>query len=242
MTDTPDLFTLLRNRYGPFRYFVILFAALFLAVYIGFRIGLNQEKAFSEALARTQQSAENLKQENEALIRQLNIAKVRIEMEEDAQKAAAKQVRENQQAKYNLRRQLSFYQRAIAPEQTMDGFFVDRLELFKGDLDRQYEFNIVMMQQYEVRRLISGDIEVEITGRMKNNFARYSLREIMSTESDLQFSFKFFQILSGTITLPEGFEPVELKIKAKVFRNKRKQDDYNQTFEWTVSERLGLSS
>jgi hypothetical protein len=64
----------------------------------------------------------------------------------------------------------------------------------------------------------------------------------MSTESDLQFSFKFFQILSGTITLPEGFEPVELKIKAKVFRNKRKQDDYNQTFEWTVSERLGLSS
>ena len=92
------------------------------------------------------------------------------------------------------------------------------------------------MQQTRNKAVVKGNLSVEISGSESQQAKSYSLTELMPGESEpLTFSFKYFQVITGELRLPEGFLPEQVTVDAEIFQFKRKRGDLSTTLPWTIA-------
>jgi hypothetical protein len=93
----------------------------------------------------------------------------------------------------------------------------------------QFTFHILLTQVESRRDWIQGEIELLVHGGEQQVL---SLTEIASADTyPLTFRFRYFQDLSGIITLPEGFKPESVEVTAR--RRGASATDLTKTFVWT---------
>ncbi len=88
------------------------------------------------------------------------------------------------------------------------------------------------------RDWIQGDIRIAVRGRGTGAEAAdeqvLSLTEIADLDSyPLKFRFRYFQDLSGVITLPLEFQPISIVVTAQ--RRGTNAGDLERTFTWIAS-------
>lgn len=224
----------IKHRLGHSRFYLLLLAGLSLAAVTGYFVGLTVTELQQQKLQQQQQTIESLNQENHRLTRQLNIISVELEVEKQANKQTREDLRQSVEDSQQIREELSFYQKVLAPELAENGFVIDSVDIVALSEPNSYRLSIVLMQQEKRRRFVKGNLVINLEGFQGETV---SLSGESLGADKLAFQFRYFEVLETTIRLPEGFEPQQLLLEARLTSQGDRGERYQQGFEWVTSSR-----
>lgn len=128
--------------------------------------------------------------------------------------------------------EVTFYKSLMAPSSLVRGLQIAEFEIQPTPEDNQFVFHLLLTQVEARRDWIQGNVELTVRGSGEQVL---SFTEIAEEDTyPLSFRFRYFQDLSGVITLPEEFEPESVQITAR--RRGANADDLTRTFAWKAAE------
>jgi hypothetical protein len=188
----------------------------------------------AEALAHHKSRLEILYHQQTEQIKRINTLEVELEVERMASQRSLSSLKDVENEHYQLKKELAFYEKVMAPEKQIDGVVLDEFVVTPTDIPNFYNFKAVLMQQQKQKRYSKGHIDIILSGKRDNKSVKLSVKELSSiTEKDLSFSFKFFQSILGTIVVPENFIPETVSIVTTLPKSRwQKYRRIEESFQW----------
>ncbi|HDP89066.1 MAG TPA: hypothetical protein ENN42_03795 [Thioalkalivibrio sp.] len=131
-----------------------------------------------------------------------------------------------------LREELAFYRSIVSPSKMEPGLHVQRFELERGDSEGQYHYKLVLTLVRGNNRVARGTVAMEVTGIADGQPRTLKLAEMDPGAKELNFSFKYFQSIEGTLMLPAGFQPRKLGIR--VDATDRRLENIDASYDWNA--------
>ncbi len=201
------------RKIGVFKAAIILVTLVITCVFCGYRIGNYFHSHQTQALAYHKSRLEILYHQNSEQVKRIHTLEVELEVEKITNQRSLSSLRDTEAAHYQLKQELAFYEKVMAPEKLVDGVILDEFIITPTDISNFYNFQAVLVQKKKLKRHSKGDIDIIISGKQNNKKVNFSVKELSSlTKKELSFSFKFFQSLVGTIIIPESFVPEKVMI------------------------------
>lgn len=223
----------LRSQLGFVRYYLAVAFVLACVFYAGHEYADKKNHLLSAKIDVMQSSIDNLKLENQTLNSELNVKKVELEVASIANEQAQLSYKEFMRKDAELREQISFYQKVMAPELTQDGFVVESVEISSTASTNNYAVSVMMLQRENIKAIIKGTLNITLQGSQNTVPIKYNLKELLDDKSNnMAFSFKYFQVLELRVTLPEDFIPEQIEIKTDIYKYKTKRGSYARTIQW----------
>ncbi|MEM8767281.1 MAG: DUF6776 family protein [Pseudomonadota bacterium] len=201
----------------------------------------------SGALDSTYLSAiERLNATNEDAIQRLQAQLVESELAREVDAAAARTLRDSirglKDELASLTEEVTFYKSLMAPSSVARGLQIADFELTAMDAPGRYTFHLLLTQVEARRDWVQGAATLVVHGRQPQTTGSdkattivervLPLTEIVEGDSyPLKFRFRYFQDLTGVISLPAGFEPERIVVTAE----KRGASPLDRSFDWTVA-------
>lgn len=221
------------NLAGPWR---VLIAAgvLMLTFTVGMKWGEVADENRALLLENAQSTLISLRQENADLIRQSHQLQTRFALLEMEHASLQDTYGQTLNDLADLQETVAFYQSVVAPEKVNEGLVVDGLALEAGKVAGQFRLQFVLMQNFARRAVVKGNMQLCIEGQQGGTSKTLcpGTSHILP-EGPLKYRFKFFQAVTVSITLPEGFTPQVLTFASEVFRYTTKQQDFDWVVDWT---------
>jgi hypothetical protein len=134
------------------------------------------------------------------------------------------------------REEIEFYRGIVAPGDVQSGLRIHRFSLEYGNSVGEFHYDLVLTQLKRNDREATGVVNMRIVGRLLGEPGELALAGVTRPAvKQLKFRFRYFQELTGTITLPEGFEP-EAVVLDVIPTGKGKPKPVSQTFDWYAAE------
>lgn len=188
---------------------------------------------------------ETLNSSYETQIDELKRQLVDARLGKDVDAQASQQLRENIKQLRDevaaLKEEVTFYKSLMAPSSVERGLQIAEFELTQAEAVDQFVYHLLLTQVEARRDWIQGSVRVDVRGRRAGAGEQFeeqvlSLTEIAQVDPyPLRFRFRYFQDLSGVLTLPEGFEPEAVVVTAS--RRGNRSDNLQRTFDWIVEGR-----
>jgi hypothetical protein len=133
---------------------------------------------------------------------------------------------------------LSFYRSMVVSDETAKGLSLRTPELVPGDNPSRVRYRIFVQQKDREYNLVEGRLMVEVVGVSGDREVTYPLAKLSKEFNDKSatLQFRYFQSIEGEITLPDGFEPKEIKLTARA--RKPREMAVKEQFPWTLQERF----
>ena len=222
------------TRLGAFRSAILLLAVIAIALFCGYRIGNFYHGYQVQTLAQQKERLDGLYQKLVEKSQRINTLEVELEVERMANMRSQRDLKVIEQEHFQVKKELAFYEKVMAPEKQANGLVIDGVKLAKTESPHHYRFQVVLVQQLLRKRYAKGFVELSLTGSLNGKPTKLPLSEVSSlTKKDLSFSFQYFQIVSGELTLPENF--IAEKIDVAAILPKGKWQTYNridQSYSW----------
>ena len=159
-----------------------------------------------------------------------------LERSSQVDRQAAQTVRDElgmlQEELQAAREEIKFYRGIVSPGEGKQGLRIHNFTLNRGLQAGEYQYDLVLTQLQRNDRYVSGKVVWNIIGKQDDAVSELGLADVTEpgTES-LAFRFRYFQHLTGVITLPEGFvaHKVELTVKAS---GKKAPGPLAEVFDW----------
>lgn len=130
-----------------------------------------------------------------------------------------------------LQEQVSFFQRLMAPGSAPRGVMIDRVELSRAS--DGYEYYVLLTQLEDRRSWVTGLIVIDVIGQRNGVQQVLSLTELSEVDTyPIKYRFRYFQDFSGALSLPEGFEPSAIRVRADLSSGK---DNLEREYAWDVA-------
>lgn len=217
---------------GAFKFYLLMLLLLGGAAFLGFKGGNFAFEQQNQHIAQLNNSIGNLKSENDELTKRLNILGVELEIARLANQETHDAIQEGLDNQVALKRELSFYQKVMAPELEEDGFTIDSLNIEATGSVNYYRFSLVLMQQDKRRSMVKGAVDMQLIGSLEGKPVSLDLRQLLTQEQRLNFSFRYFEVLKGTFVLPEGFVPEQVLVASQLADAKWGKGKLDRTFSW----------
>lgn len=207
---------LLKHKYGRFRLFIAIILVIAGLLIGGYRLGFQALSKHQALVSSQQQRLDEFYRKSDRQLQQIDFLKVEIEVEKQAAVYVKKQLQSLQEENFTLQKELSFYQKVMAPELEAEGVTVDSFTLIPGVSKRSYHYKVVLVQTTKRKRFAKGHIEFKIKGSLRHKIKTYAIKALVDEfdKKSLKFSFRYFQILEGDLTLPSDFIPETVHIAA----------------------------
>jgi hypothetical protein len=100
-----------------------------------------------------------------------------------------------EQAHFQVKKELVFYEKIMAPEKQANGLVIDGVTLTKSQSPAHYRFQVVLVQQVLRKRYVKGFIELTIIGSLNNKPTSIALSELRhSTRKSYLLAFNTFKL------------------------------------------------
>jgi hypothetical protein len=222
------------KRIGTFRSAILLLTIIIISLFCGYRIGNFYHGYQVQALEQQKFRLDALYQKLVEKSQRINTLEVELEVERMANQHSQQMLKSIEQAHFQVKKELAFYEKVMAPEKQANGLVIDNIVVTKTESPNHYRFQVALVQQLLRKRYAKGVIELSITGSLDNRPITIPLSELSkSTKKDLSFSFQYFQIISGELMLPDNFIPEKISVAAIL--TKSKWQEYNridQSYQW----------
>ncbi|MCZ6854001.1 MAG: hypothetical protein O7G86_08780 [Gammaproteobacteria bacterium] len=222
--------------------------ALALAVVLGLTIvaaGYLFGLAQSDLDLRYVAALREIDRANETRINKLNGELIDARLSNEVSHQASQELRQTIKTLHDevagFKEEVTFYKSLMAPSSVERGLHIQEFEVTQGELPREFSYYLLLTQVEARRSWIQGDVRLNVSGRIryeedgeqKDDELVLSLTEIAETDAyPLKFRFRYFQDLSGMMTLPSGFTPQSVVITA--LRRGGSAMKREQTFDWVV--------
>lgn len=166
--------------------------------------------------------------------------KAQIEAELQTSEIVVEQLTEQQRILFNenaeLKRQLVFYQRIMAPEDVINGVKLESLTFIPEVSEDYYFMQLVLMQVQKKKRHIKATADLVFYGSLAGEPAEYTWNELVDdTQQQLKFSFRYFQTIEASIKFPLGFVPERVLFIGKIKGNRwNSAINLKQNFDWSA--------
>lgn len=203
-------------------------ASLLLAVGLGYALGGGGSAVIGRGGARR---AADLARDNAQLKQQLAIARRSVQVANVASRKLTDNLAQRDEQINGLRADLAFYARLVGGSAQHQGLQLQGVRLTRVGGSRAW--NIVLTLTRNTRRgeEVRGTATVDIDGVRGGSLARMHWQDISAPgqKDGLDFKFKYFQQLHGTILLPRDFTPNRLNIDLNPKRGK----DVTESMSWS---------
>lgn len=226
----------MKRRLGRFQFLILLMAVVLGCVYAGFKVGTLANQWQIEQIQTQKKRLDGLYEELDQKIRQINYLSVELEVEQNANSEIQRELLQLRQESFELRRELNFYQKVVAPELVADGISVEQFSAEPTNLEGRFRFRFALVQTDTQKRYAKGYIRIKLLGVKADEKAEFDLAELAGmSKNNLAFSFHYFQYFEGEFELPEGV--IAEQIEVKVIQPKTKWQKYKattQTLDWPM--------
>ncbi len=184
----------------------------------GFFIGQKGYITTSEMMGQFQGKMDKLAAETRSLKTELSLQQTLFETEKVSNRELGLALQQAEDEIYELKKSLVFYQKVMSPELSVGGLAVDSFVLAPASSANVYRYRLVLTQMAKQRQVVSGSSILSVSGLKDDQALTLSAEQIAVDEkqTNLPFKFKYFQILEGTLKLPEGFVPEDVLVTLKV--------------------------
>jgi len=139
----------------------------------------------------------------------------------------------------DLREEAAMYRNMLDPGSAGQGLRIAELELSEAHGDGRYHYHVLLSRMDTTGDLVRGTIAVDVRGvsieggRARERFI--ALGELAGLEEyPIPFRFRYFHAVSGMLELPEGFEPLGLRVRILPAGGGREL--LRREFEWVVED------
>lgn len=166
--------------------------------------------------------------------------KAQVEVELQTSQVIVQQLTEQQRILFNenaeLKRELVFFQRIMAPEDVINGVKLESLTFIPEVSDDYYFMQVVLMQVQKKKRHIKASADMIFYGSEAGEPAEYRWSDLVDAkEQKLTFSFRYFQTIEASIKFPMGFVPERVAFVGKVKGNRWNSGlNLKQSFDWSA--------
>jgi hypothetical protein len=206
---------------GSWRQVLITTGLIGLAALAGQLFGnyyyVQQVNVLSSKLEESQKKTNSLTASLNEQLKQNDYLTAELAVEKSAGQLIQQELKAEQQKLFDTRKDLAFYQRIISPELQADSLIIDSFSISPGASANSYRFNLVLIQQDKQRNFAKGTVDLKLHGFAGDKRDTVDLLQLAGfSKSDKAFSFKYFQIIEGEFSLPEGFKPEKVDVALKV--------------------------
>lgn len=222
-----------REKVGFVRFYALLLFALVIVFYAGYEFAHLRKESLQAENRLLLKSMNNLTQEHDKLVSEFNMLKVELDIAELANEQSQVANKESLVREQDLKEQISFYQRVLAPELSQDGFVVERMEVSPTLSENNYSIKLMMLQHENIKAVVKGELDIRIFGSKDGKVTSFSISNVQDEpKSSMKFAFKYFQVIETSVTLPENFTPDRFEISTDIFKYNRKRGDYTTSIKW----------
>lgn len=215
---------------------VVILMFIGLACWAGYKAGQWHAERQVEQLENANSRLTEAYAEVDKLTRQVNMLGVELEVEKLANADIKNSLREVHAQNSEQRRELSFFEKIMAPEREANGVSFDSFEITSVADQGRYRFRLVLTQMQRTKRFAKGQVSIVVQGTQDKEVISHDLMSLAGkSKSDAKFSFQYFTVFEGEFYLPEGFSPDAVAVKAIFPKNKwQKFDELADRFPWPV--------
>lgn len=189
----------------------------------------SDRQAYKDIITELEDEVVGLKQEVALLETHRDIDREAYKQVESSLSSLQAKIVEQQDA-------LAFYRGIVSPADGKPGLRVQDLTLTRGEEERQFQVRLVLVQSMQHVRKVSGDVRMSVQGSQDGEERSYELAELMpeDADSDLPFSFRYFQNFNRQLLLPNGFTPrlIRVEVRSKT----RSIADIEASFDWVTAQ------
>jgi len=222
------------KQLGTFRSALLLIVLITTCTYCGYRVGNFYHSYQLQTIEEQETRLNKLYKQQVDNVKRVHTLEVELELERMANLKAQKLVKSLESKHFDIKKQLAFYEKIMAPEKQADGVIVDRLDIFPTESAQHYRFQVTLVQQQVKKRFSKGNIELFLIGSQNEKPTKLPLAEVADIDKkSLLFSFKYFQVIEGEFTLPEGFIPEQIQVSTILKQTKwQKYNRMDLEFDW----------
>ena len=224
------------KRLGPYKSAFFLALMMVLCIFTGYRLGNFYHHFQTTTLAQQKNRLENLYQEQALQVERIHTLEVELAVEQLVNQNAQVTLQKMADELYQVKKQLGFYEKVMAPEKGANGLVIDKVKITASQSLNHYNFQITLVQQQLKKRYAKGYVDIVVTGSFANKPKQLALSDISTaTKKSLSFSFKYFQVISGGIILPNDFIAEKIQVSAILTKSKwQKYQKLNKTLLWNL--------
>ncbi len=168
--------------------------------------------------------------ENEELRRRVAILDRASQVDKRAKAAVEKYVIGLQDEIYGLKEEVAFY-RGIVSSRRGKGLNIQSFTVRPGNGVGDYRYQLVLTRDMKSDKVVSGTVSMAVTGEQGGRARRLSDGELQyGQDRRIQFQFKYFQKIEGSIILPADFAPQ--RVVVQVIVSGARDAVTEKTFDW----------
>jgi len=226
------------ERLGTFISALFLLTVISLCLFTGYRLGNYYHHFQITNLEQQKVRLEQLYQQQENNIARIHTLEVELAVEQLANQKAQGLLKSAAKQQFEVKKQLAFYEKVMAPEKQAAGLFVENINIQATKIPNKYHFQVTLVQQQLKRRYSKGYLELIFKGREGDQAVTLKLADVAElNKKDLQFSFQYFQIINGKFTLPVNFTPENVLVSAILTQSRwQKYAKKDKSVSWQVSQ------
>ncbi len=193
---------------------------LLIAMAIAFWLGTKSTNLpFLEDLVVSEVSDKNktirqLEKSNGRLKNEVALAKRSAEAESVAIREMKTMMREKDAELLQLTQELHFYRTLYSPDADHTTVQLNAFRLHAGPAAGQFDYRLVLTGVPRKNEKVSGVIGLSVAGEQQGVAKELVFEAARGADQDeaLRFSFRYFQEISGSLSLPEDFEPSGVQV------------------------------
>ena len=139
-----------------------------------------------------------------------------------------------------LEQEVTLYRSLVDGSVRTTGVSVHSLDIARvaGGEGQRYRYRLTFIQRAERQSEVQGFALITVVGTRDGKALSLPLPGPDERRSGYRVPFRFvyFQTLEGDFSLPEGFQPAQVRIRTEINTRKGKPQPAERTFEWTVVE------
>lgn len=217
--------------FGPIAFLV--FGAMCVSYWFGtqsFKFTFSKSQGFQNIVDKDEK-IKFLEKANKELAHEVALvgrsAKVELAAVEEMKKA----LHEKDQALLKLNQELHFYRTLYSPNADNSVIQVKVFNLNKDLVTNRFIYDLVLTNVPKKKEKASGIVGLSVDGEQDGILKRLVFEDVSGEgDSSIKFSFKYFQKISGSFSLPDDFEPSSVHVK--VLRDKSKSEPIAITYNW----------
>ncbi|MEO8671398.1 MAG: DUF6776 family protein [Tahibacter sp.] len=182
-----------------------------------------------------------LQEQSESLKQHVAVLERADQVDRVASSDLQQSLREREEEIAGLRADLAFYSRLVGGSARREGLAVHSVRVASVKNSRAWNVTVTLTQNVKRSQVSDGKVQLSIDGVMGGQLKTLGWSDLADAAraAGLPFSFKYFQQVSGTVMLPDGFSPNRIKV---VVDSGSEGGRVEQGFAWAEAQATEESS
>ncbi|MBQ0724800.1 MAG: hypothetical protein KBT50_06935 [Cycloclasticus sp.] len=192
----------------------LLFVLLGLALsFIAGRFSVNSVEAYQLENDHLRQAVKQLSETHKEWNKKQDFVEAAKKINAYAEKESRLALSQLHDELSDTKEQLAFYQRVVAPETIIKGLHVSSFEISAINETGEYQYELIIAQGASQKRAIKGRYSLSIEGQLSGVETSLAFEQLTKKLFKTKgFSFRYYEILTGKIKLPQKFKPQQVNV------------------------------